>query len=94
MGGAYVLARALHEAANYQDAFRSYERLVRPYVETRQKNARDFAKAFVPSSRLGLAVQQVLMKLLLRDAFISLLRRQFGAESLLQTRGLRVLSQL
>jgi len=58
---------------------------VRPYVKERQKNAHDFAKTFVPASRLGLAVQQVLLKLLLRDAFTGLLRRQFGAESLLQT---------
>jgi 2-polyprenyl-6-methoxyphenol hydroxylase-like FAD-dependent oxidoreductase len=89
MGGAYVLARALHEAADYEEAFRSYERLVQPYVEERQKNARDFAKSFVPQSQLGLLVQQALMKLVLRDAFTGLLRRQFGAESLLQTRELR-----
>ncbi len=93
MGGAYVLAKALHEAVDYQDAFRGYERFVHPHVEERQKNARDFAKTFVPASRLGLAVQQVLMKLLLRDAFIGLLRRQFGAESLLQTRELRQTAQ-
>jgi 2-polyprenyl-6-methoxyphenol hydroxylase-like FAD-dependent oxidoreductase len=93
MGGAYVLAKALHEAVDSQDAFRGYERFVRPYVEERQKNARDFAKTFVPESRLGLTVQQVLMKLLLRDAFICLLRRQFGAESLLQMRELRRLLQ-
>jgi len=85
MGGAYVLARALHEGVDYQEAFRRYERFVRPYVKERQKNAHDFAKTFVPASRLGLAVQQVLLKLLLRDAFTGLLRRQFGAESLLQT---------
>ncbi len=89
MGGAYVLARTLHEAANYQEAFRTYERLVQPYVERRQKNARDFAKSFVPKSRLGILAQQVLMKLVLRDTCIGLLRRQFGADSLLQSRALR-----
>ncbi len=89
MGGGYVLAKALHEAADYQEAFGTYERLVQPYVEKRQKNARDFARSFVPQSQLGLLVQQVLMKLVLRDAFIGLLRRQFGAENLLQTRELR-----
>jgi 2-polyprenyl-6-methoxyphenol hydroxylase-like FAD-dependent oxidoreductase len=89
MGGGYVLARALHEADDYQEAFRTYERLVQPYVEGRQKNARDFAKSFVPQSQLGLLVQQVLLKLVLWDAFIGLLRRQFGADSLLQARELR-----
>lgn len=53
MGGAYVLAKALHEAVDYQEAFRRYERIMRPYVEERQKNARDFAKTFVPASRPG-----------------------------------------
>jgi 2-polyprenyl-6-methoxyphenol hydroxylase-like FAD-dependent oxidoreductase len=89
MGGAYVLAKALHEAPDYQEAYHAYERLVRPYVERRQKNARDFAKSFVPKSRFGILAQQVLMKLVLRDACIGLLRRQFGADSLLQKRALR-----
>jgi 2-polyprenyl-6-methoxyphenol hydroxylase-like FAD-dependent oxidoreductase len=89
MGGAYILAEALHEAGDYQDGFRRYEGLMQPYVESRQKNARDFAKAFVPQSQLGLMVQQVIMKLVLREAFTGLLRRQFGAESLLQTCELR-----
>ncbi len=94
MGGAYILARALREAANYQEAFSTYKRLVQPYVERRQKNARDFAKSFVPKSRLGILAQQVLMKLVLmklvlRDTCISLLRREFGADSLLQKRALR-----
>jgi hypothetical protein len=44
---------------------------------------------FVPGSRLGLRAQQILMKLVLREAFTGLLRRQFGAQSLLQTRELR-----
>ncbi len=89
MGGAYILAEALHEADDYQDAFRRYEGLMQPYVESRQKNARDFAKTFVPGSRLGLMAQQIVMKLVLREAFAGLLRRQFGAESLLQTREVR-----
>ncbi len=89
MGGAYVLAKALHEAADYQEAFHTYELLVQPYVKERQKNARDFAKSFVPQSRLGILTQQMLMRLVLRGACIGLLRRQFGADSLLQTRALR-----
>lgn len=89
MGGAFVLAKALYEAADYRQAFVTYQRLVQPYVQGRQKNARDFAKSFVPKSHLGILVQQALMKLVLRDAFIGLLRRQFGADSLLQTAALR-----
>ena len=53
MGGAYMLAKALYETADYQDAFCRYEIQVRPHVEERQKNARDLAKSFVPRSKSG-----------------------------------------
>jgi 2-polyprenyl-6-methoxyphenol hydroxylase-like FAD-dependent oxidoreductase len=89
MGGAYILAKALHAMDSYQDAFRRYECLMKPFVDARQKNARDFAKAFVPGSRLGLMAQQIVMKLVLREAFTGLLRRQFGVESLLEAREMR-----
>jgi len=85
MGGAYLLARALHETADYQQAFRRYEQQMYAHVQAQQKSARGFAKSFLPGSHFGLFVQQTLMKVLLRPAFRGLLRRQFGAESLLQT---------
>ena len=44
------------------------------------------AKSFVPGSRLGLMAQQIMMKLVLREAFTGLLRLQFGAQSLLEAR--------
>jgi 2-polyprenyl-6-methoxyphenol hydroxylase-like FAD-dependent oxidoreductase len=84
MGGAYLLARALHETADYQEAFRRYEQQMFAYVQAQQKSARGFAKSFLPGSHFGLFVQQTLMKVLLRSTFRGLLRRQFGAESLLQ----------
>ena len=83
MGGAYLLAEALHTATDYTTAFRRYEQLMRPHVERRQENACKLAKTFLPSSLLGLVIQQLGMKLLLRDAFSGLLRQQFGTESLL-----------
>ncbi len=33
MGGAYVLAEALQETDNYQEAFHRYEQQMRPHVE-------------------------------------------------------------
>lgn len=84
MGGAYLLAKALHETTDYQQAFRQYEQQMRPHVQAQQKNARGFAKSFVPASSLGLFMQQAIMKVVLREAFIGLLRRQFGAQSILQ----------
>lgn len=84
LGGAYLLAEALHQYDDYATAFRVYENEVRPEIETRQDKARDFAKAFVPGSELGLQVQKVMMKLLLRDAFKGVLRKQFGGASVLR----------
>jgi 2-polyprenyl-6-methoxyphenol hydroxylase-like FAD-dependent oxidoreductase len=83
MGGAYLLARVLHETANYQEAFRRYEQQMFAFVQTQQKSGRSFAKSFLPGSPLGLCAQRTMMKVLLRPTFRGLLRRQFGAESLL-----------
>jgi 2-polyprenyl-6-methoxyphenol hydroxylase-like FAD-dependent oxidoreductase len=83
LGGAYVLAQALRDHDDHEAAFRSYEAFMREPVESRQKGARDFAKAFVPGSRFGLFLQRLLFKIVLRPAFIGLLRRQFGAGSIL-----------
>jgi len=82
MAGAYLLAEALHEAATYQEAFQRYEQQMRPYVQAQQKHARNFATFFLPGTSLGLFVQQTLAKLLFREAFRSLLRREFSAPSL------------
>lgn len=84
MGGAYVLAQALHENAHYETAFSRYEQQVRPHVEQRQKNARSLAGTFLPASKAELVMQRLLMKLLMRETFTGLLRSQFGAESFLQ----------
>lgn len=83
MGGAYLLAKALHDIADYQEAFRSYEQQMSAYVLEQQKSGRSFAKSFLPGSPLGLFVQQAMMKVLLREAFSGLLRRQFFAPSIL-----------
>lgn len=83
MGGAYMLAKALHTLPDHTSAFRQYEQLVRPYVEQRQKNARTLTKSFLPESSLRLIIQHMMIKFLLRDIFSGLLRQQFGTESLL-----------
>lgn len=83
MGGAYVLARALYETASYQEAFCRYEQVLLSQVKERQKNARSFARFFLPGSPFDLFVQHMMMKVLFREAFRGLLRRQFGAQSIL-----------
>lgn len=86
VGGAYTLARALHEERDYTAAFLRYEDLLRPFVQKRQKNARMNIRAFLQDSKPALVAQQLLMRLLIREAFSGLLIRQFGAESLLSAR--------
>jgi 2-polyprenyl-6-methoxyphenol hydroxylase-like FAD-dependent oxidoreductase len=82
MAGAYLLAEALHEAATYQEAFQRYEQQMRPLVQAQQKQARGFAAFFLPGTPLGLFVQQMLVKVVFRKAFRSLLRREFSGPSL------------
>jgi 2-polyprenyl-6-methoxyphenol hydroxylase-like FAD-dependent oxidoreductase len=89
MGGAYLLARALHETADYQEAFRRYEQQMYAYVQVQQKNARGFAKSFLPGSPLGLFVQQTMMNVLFREMFRGLLRRQFGVQSIVSPQDAR-----
>jgi len=82
MAGAYLLAEALHEAATYQEAFQWYEQQMRPLVRAQQKHARGFAAFFLPGTPLGLFVQQTLVKVLFRETFRAVLRREFSAPSL------------
>ena len=85
MGGAYLLAEALRETDEYQEAFCRYDQRMRLHVQTQQKHAHSLAKSFAPTSRIGILAQRVLLKAVLREACTALLRRQFGAESFLQT---------
>jgi 2-polyprenyl-6-methoxyphenol hydroxylase-like FAD-dependent oxidoreductase len=62
---AYILAGELSRAgANHQDAFRRYERQLRPIVEARQRSARGFAAMFAPKTALGLWTRNQASKLL------------------------------
>lgn len=62
---AYILAGELNRAGgDYQDAFRRYERQLRPIVETRQRSARGFATTFAPKTALGVWTRNQASKLL------------------------------
>lgn len=78
MAGAYLLAEALHKNSDHETAFRVYESGVRPAVHQRQRYARAFTRSFVPGTSLGLVAQSLLTRLLLRDAFVGVLRRGYG----------------
>jgi 2-polyprenyl-6-methoxyphenol hydroxylase-like FAD-dependent oxidoreductase len=65
MTEAYVLAGELNRLnGDYCEAFRDYERLLRPFVETKQQSANKFASAFVPKTRLGVWFRNHVTKLL------------------------------
>jgi 2-polyprenyl-6-methoxyphenol hydroxylase-like FAD-dependent oxidoreductase len=83
MAGAYLLAKALHDTADYQEAFQRYEEQMFAYVRKQQKRGRRLAKTFLPSSPLGLFVQQTLLKVVMRPMFGGLLRRQMIVPSIL-----------
>lgn len=83
MGGAYLLARALHHCADSQEALSRYEQQMRPHVLAQQKSGRSFAKSFLPGTSFGLFIQRTMMSVLLHPAFARLLRRSLGAQSIL-----------
>jgi len=83
MAGAYLLAEALHESADYQEAFRRYEEQMSVYVREQQKRGRRLAKTVLPGSPLGLFVLHTLLKVVMRPMFGGLLRRQMIVPSIL-----------
>jgi 2-polyprenyl-6-methoxyphenol hydroxylase-like FAD-dependent oxidoreductase len=65
MTEAYVLAGELKRAGeDYREAFRRYEERLRPFIERKQKSARNFAGAFAPRTRLGVWFRNQVTKLL------------------------------
>jgi 2-polyprenyl-6-methoxyphenol hydroxylase-like FAD-dependent oxidoreductase len=55
MTGAYILAGELAKAAGRHDiAFANYEKILRGFVEKKQRGAERFASAFAPKTQLGL----------------------------------------
>ncbi len=83
MGGAYLLASALRDTPDYQKAFERYEALMRPHVEAQQKSAKGFVKSVVPGSRLAVALQAIVLRVLFSKPFTPLLRQQFAVKSFL-----------
>lgn len=52
---AYVLAGELHRAGgDYETGFRRYEERLRPFIEGKQRSARNFASSFAPRTAFGL----------------------------------------
>jgi len=69
MTEAYVLAGELHRwQDNHGKAFRIYEEMLRPFVESKQESARRFAAAFVPRTHLGIWFRNLITRLMIIPA--------------------------
>jgi 2-polyprenyl-6-methoxyphenol hydroxylase-like FAD-dependent oxidoreductase len=78
MAEAYTLAGELDVAqGNHASAFEMYEQRLRPYVERKQKGARNFAASFVPRSAYGLWLRNASINVANR---LGLVRLLFGAQ--------------
>ncbi|HTV35031.1 MAG TPA: FAD-binding domain [Xanthobacteraceae bacterium] len=62
MTGAYVLAGELAKSSGrHVEAFANYEKVLRPFIEAKQRGAERFAGAFAPKSRWGLFLRNQLI---------------------------------
>ncbi|GAA0950184.1 FAD-dependent monooxygenase [Nonomuraea longicatena] len=83
MAGAYILAEELASDAGHERAFARYQARMYPEVRRRQNNALLYARLLVPATPAGVTAQSLVSRVLARQAFAPLLRRQFGSESIL-----------
>ncbi|MER6952219.1 FAD-dependent monooxygenase [Nonomuraea sp. NPDC000554] len=83
MAGAYVLAETLHAEGDHVRAFRRHQERMHAEVTRRQRNALFFARSLVPGTRAGLIAQSLVSRLVMRNAFAPVLRRQFGVGTIL-----------
>ena len=65
MAAAYILAGELKtHRGDYQKAFASYQNLMKPEIERKQKSARSFAGSFVPATKFGIYVRNLFTNLM------------------------------
>ena len=83
MVGAYILAGELKEAdGNYKTAFSQYENIFKPFIESKQKIAQNFAKSLVPKSKFGIWVRNTFTNLMFLPFVSKLFIRQFMDDKL------------
>lgn len=83
MVGSYILAGELKEAnGNYKVAFAEYENIFKPFIEDKQRIAKGFAKSFVPKSKLGIWIRNVVVRLMFFPFISKLFIKQFSDDKL------------
>ncbi|HEX5023863.1 MAG TPA: FAD-dependent monooxygenase [Agriterribacter sp.] len=82
MTAAYVLSEQLNKYEdNVTQAFESYERELRPMIETMQKKAVKNAATYIPSTRFNLWIRNLFAPLVFKKIFSPLLIKQLGANN-------------
>jgi 2-polyprenyl-6-methoxyphenol hydroxylase-like FAD-dependent oxidoreductase len=78
MTAAYVLAGELSKTGEHHDtAFYNYERILRAFIESKQKGAARFASAFAPRTQWGLFLRNQIIK---TTAIPGVARLSFGSD--------------
>ncbi len=83
MAGAYFLAEELSQNADHHVAFQRYEQRLRPYIEQKQKKARNFAPTFVPTSEMRIALTQWAIRLIDLPPITRLVSKQLNLKSII-----------
>ena len=85
MAGAYLLAQELHRAdGDYKTAFPAYQRILKPEIERRQKDARGLAGSFVPGNNFEISLSYFFLKTAFLPGFRTLFKKQIGARSVIK----------
>lgn len=83
MVGAYILAGELKEArGDYKTAYAQYQRIFKPFIDTKQKIAQNFSKSLVPKSIFGIWVRNMFMNLMFLPFLSRLFIKQFMNDKL------------
>lgn len=73
--GAYILAGELARHRDYNEAFKQYEILMRPYVAETQKLFPGYASAITPKTRAGIAFRNAILSITSKPAVAPLLKK-------------------
>jgi len=83
MVGAYILAGELKDAnGDYEPAFDRYQDIFKPFIDSKQKIAQNFAKSLVPKSKFGIWLRNTFTKLMFLPFVSKLFIRQFMDDKL------------
>ena len=78
MTASYVLAGELKKHnGDYEKAFSSYQSIMQPEIQIKQKSARKFASSFVPSNKFGIFIRNSVSRLMTIPLFAKSLLKSY-----------------